>query len=69
MGGTQKRQVNMAKTKEIVFRRQNISVPSELPGIERELCAKLLGVWLQADMDISSRKIPFLGHKHEYAWF
>ena len=46
-------QVNMAKTIEIVFHRPNatnILFPSELPGIERVLCAKLLGVWLQADM-------------------
>ena len=46
-------QVNMVKTKEIVFRRpnaRNVLFPSELSGIERVLCAKLLGVWLQADM-------------------
>ena len=46
-----KMQVNMAKTKEIVFHRpnaRNILFPFELPGIERVLCAKLLGVWLQA---------------------
>ena len=41
-----KMQVNMAKTKEIVFHRPNsrkVLFPSELPGIERVLCAKLLG--------------------------
>ena len=46
-------QVNMAKAKEIVFHRptsRNVLFPSELPGIERVLCAKLLGVLLQADM-------------------
>ena len=46
-------QVNLAKTKEIVFYRpnaRNVLFPSELPGIERVLCAELLGVWLQADM-------------------
>ena len=45
-----KMQVNMAKTKEIVFHRPNagnVLLPSELPGIERVLCAKLLGIWLQ----------------------
>ena len=48
-----KMQVNMAKTKEIVFHRpnsRNVLFPSELPGIERVLCAKFLGVWLPADM-------------------
>ena len=43
----------MAKTNEIVFHRpnaRNVLLPSELPGIEKVLCAKLLGVWLQADM-------------------
>ena len=46
-------QVNLAKTKEIVFHRPNarkILFPYELPGIERVLCAKLLGVWLHMDM-------------------
>ena len=44
--------INMCKTKEIVFHRpnaRNYLAPSELPGIERVLCAKLLGVWLQND--------------------
>ena len=36
----------MCKTKELVFHR-NYLAPSELPGIERVLCVKLLGVWLQ----------------------
>ena len=47
-----KMQVNMIKTKEIVFHRpnaRNILFPSELPGIERVLRAKLLfgcwGIW------------------------
>ena len=26
--------------------------PSELPGLERILCAKLLGVWLQHDLGV-----------------
>ena len=50
---TIKCRLNMAKTKEIVFHRpnaRNVLFPSELPGIERVLCAKLLGVWLQADI-------------------
>ena len=41
------------KAKEIVFHRPNaryVIFPSEFPGIERVLCAKLLGVWLQADI-------------------
>ena len=45
----------MAKTIEIVFHRPNawnVLLPSELPGIERVLFAKLLGVWLQADMGL-----------------
>ena len=44
---------NMAKTKEIVFHRpnaRNVLFSSELPGIERVLCTKLLDVWLQVDM-------------------
>ena len=47
---TNKLNINMCKTKEFVFRRpnaRNYLAPSELPGIERVLCAKLLGVWLQ----------------------
>ena len=43
----------MGKIKEIVFHRpnaRNVLFSSELPGIENVLCAKLLGVWLQADM-------------------
>ena len=45
--------VNMAKTKEIVFHRpnaRNYLPPAELPGIERVMFAKLLGVWLQDDL-------------------
>ena len=47
--------INMCKTKEPVFHRSNARnylVPSELPGIERVLCAKLLGVWLQNDFSM-----------------
>ena len=43
MAEVNKMQVNMAKTKEIVFHRPNASnvlLPSELPGIERVVCAK-----------------------------
>ena len=43
----------MAKTKEIVFHRadaRNVLLSSELPSIERVLCAKLLDGWLQSDM-------------------
>ena len=50
-----KMQVNMVKMKEILFHRpnaRNVLFPSELPGIEKVLCAKLLGVWLQADMSM-----------------
>ena len=52
----------MAKTKEIVFHwpnARNVLFPSELPGIERVLCARLLGVWLQADMGGGSMLITF----------
>ena len=45
--------INLAKTKELVFHRPNVRnylAPSELPGLERILCAKLLGVWLQHDL-------------------
>ena len=44
--------INMYKTKELVFHRpnaRNYLVPTELPGIERVLCSRLLGVWLQND--------------------
>ena len=40
----------MAKTKELVFHRPNATnylPPVALPDIERVICAKLLGVWLQ----------------------
>ena len=46
-------QVNITKTKEILFHRpnaRNVLFLSELPGIERVLCAKLLDGWLQANM-------------------
>ena len=45
--------VNMAKTKELVFHRPNptnIVPPTIMQEIERVLCAKLLGVWLQSDL-------------------
>ena len=45
--------VNMAKTKETVFHRpnsRNYLPPAELPGIERVIFAKMLGVWLQDDL-------------------
>ena len=50
---TNKLIINMCKTKELVFHRLNARnklTPSELPGMERVLCAKLLGVWLQSDL-------------------
>ena len=50
-------QVNLAKTKEIVFHRpnaRNVLLPSELPGIERVPCVKLVGVWMQADMGMKN---------------
>ena len=52
--------INMAKTKEIVFHRpnaRNVLLPSELPAIERVLFAKLLGVWLQADMGMKTHVV------------
>ena len=54
----------MAKRKEIVFHRpkaRNVLLPSELPGIEIVLCAKLLGVWLQADMGMK-KHIEYIVH-------
>ena len=47
--------INMCKTKELVFHRpnaRNYLTPSQLPGTERVLCAKLLGVWLQNDFSM-----------------
>ena len=52
----------MTKTKEIVFHRpnaRNVLVSFRIAGIERVLCAKLLGVWLQADMGMRSMLITF----------
>ena len=49
--------INMCKTKELVFYRpnaRNYLAPSELPGIERVLWAKLLGVWQQNDFSMIS---------------
>ena len=43
----------MAKTKELVFHRpnaRNYLPPAAMPGIDRDICAKLLGVWLQEDL-------------------
>ena len=43
----------MSKTKEIVFHRpspRNYFPPAEIPGIERVVIAKLLGLWLQPDL-------------------
>ena len=54
----------MAKTKEIVFHSpnaRNVLLLSELPGIERVLCAKLLGVWLQADMGMK-KHVEYIVH-------
>ena len=59
-----KMQVNMAKTKEIAFHRsnaRNVLLPSELPDIERVLCGKLLGVWLQADMRMK-KHVEYIVH-------
>ena len=52
-----KLKINLAKTKELVFHRLNVRnylAPSELPGLEQILCAKLLGVWLQHDVGMRS---------------
>ena len=40
---------------------RNVLFPSELPGIERVLCAKLLGVWLQADMGMK-KHVEYIVH-------
>ena len=56
--------VNIAKTKEIMFHRpnaRNVLLPSELPAIERFLFAKLLGVWLQADMGMK-KYVEYIMH-------
>ena len=48
-----KLRINMDKTKEIVFHRphcRNLLLPTTLPGIERVLSTKLLGVCFQADL-------------------
>ena len=64
MAEVNKMQVNMAKTKEIVFHRsnaRNVLFPIEMPGIERVLCAKLVGVWLQADMGMK-KHVEYIVH-------
>ena len=46
-------EISMDKMKEIVFHRphpKNLLLPTTLPGIERVLSAKLLGVCLQSDL-------------------
>ena len=63
--------VNMVKTKEIVFHRpnaRNVLFPSVLPGIERVLCAQLLGVWLQVDMGMRKHVayILHIGNQRKY---
>ena len=58
----------MAKTKEIVFHRPyagNVLFPSELPGIERVLCATLLGVWLQADIGMR-KQVDYICNQRTY---
>ena len=57
-------QVNLAKTNEKMFHirnSRNVLFPSELFGIDRVLCAKLLGGWLQADMGIS-KLVDYIWH-------
>ena len=59
-----KMKINMVKTKEIVFHMpnaRNVLFPSELPGIERVLCAKLLDVWLKADMGMR-KHVDYIMH-------
>ena len=54
----------MYKTKELVFHRPNARndlAPSELPGIERVLCVKLLGVWLQNDFSMR-KHVDYIMH-------
>ena len=54
----------MCKTKELGLHRpndRNYLVHSELPGIERVLCAKLLGVWLQNDFSMR-KHIDYIIH-------
>ena len=44
----------MYKTKEMLFHPsspRNSLPPAEIPSIERVVIAKLLGVWLQPDLD------------------
>ena len=56
--------INMCKTKELVFHRpngRNYLAPSELPGIERVLCAKLLGVWLKNDFSMR-KHVDYIMH-------
>ena len=56
--------VNMAKTKEIVFHwpnARNYLPPAELPGIERVMFAKMLGVWLQNDLGFRTH-IDYIMH-------
>ena len=66
-----KMHANLAKTKEIGFHRPNarkVLLPSELPGTERVLCAKLLCVWLQADIGLKKhvKYIVHIGNQRTY---
>ena len=52
----------MAKTKEIVFHRpnsRNYLPPAELPGIDRVMFAKMLGVWLQDDLGFRKHRLCY----------
>ena len=47
--------INIAKPKKIIFHRpypKNLLLPATLPVIETVLSAKLLGVWLQYDLEM-----------------
>ena len=63
--------INMAKTKEPVFQRPNTKhyLPSvALPGIDRVICAKLLGVRLHEDLGMKEHvnTLMLLCNQHTY---
>ena len=57
--------INMCKNKKNLYFTDQIAInylaPSELPGIERVLCAKLLDVWLQNDFSMR-KHVDYIMH-------
>ena len=53
--------LNWAVVNKLTIKARNYLAPSELPGIKRVLCAKLLGVWLQNDFSMR-KHVDYIMH-------